>query len=211
MKDLLPERVTKSEAIKSIETRADFNRLTHSLQRFSRRGAEKPVSSTRGAKSTQWEVDEFKIKQRVENARRTRERKRLGEEEVSVGGKKTGVKRKEMGRIKENELNKHKLKFDNMSQKEWELAKQRMDKRFNAQYRDEKKELLRTNYIKAMVELNYPDSLIDLVKQVDIDKFITTYNTDETATIDFIYDPIEMQLKIEQVRNTWTNALAGDI
>ena len=81
MVDILPQRLTKKEAVKSIESRADFNRLVNSLQRFSKKGAEKPVVSKRGAKATQWEVNEFVHKQRIENARRTRERKKIEKED----------------------------------------------------------------------------------------------------------------------------------
>ena len=209
MKDYLPERVKKSDAIKSIETRADFNRLTHSLQRFSKRGAEKPVSSSRGAKSTQWEVNEFKHKQRIENARRTRERKKLEQQEVLSRGKSTGVKRAEMGTIKENSLQPSKKKFDNLSQKEWELAKRNIDRQLNASYRDEKKLRMKENYIKGLITAGYPDSLIELVKNTDIDKFVETVVNDTEASFDFIYDPLELKAKSEALTEVWNNVNKG--
>lgn len=207
--EFIPDRVTKKEAVKSIETRADYNRLVNSLQRFSKRGAEKPVSSSRGAKATQWEVEEFKHKQRIENARRTRERKKLEQQDVKSRGKSTGVKRAEMGSIKENSLKPSRKNFANLSQKEWELAKRNIDNMLNANYRDERKEKMRDNYIKGLITAGFPDSVIDLIRNMDIDKFIETVANDQEATFDFIYDPLELQVKADALKETWTNAING--
>lgn len=206
MSDFLPEKVTMKDARKSIETRADFNRLTKSLQRFSKKGAEKPVSSKRGAKATQWEVDEFKKKQQIENARRTRERKKLEQQEVKSRGKTTGVTRAEMGSIKENSLKPSKKRFDNLSQKEWELAKKNIDNMLNANFRDEKRQKMKDNYIKGLIEAGFPDEVIDLVRGMDLDKFLETVETDQEATFDFIYDPLELQVKSEALKEVWRNA-----
>ena len=207
LKDFVPNRVSKKEAIQSIGTRADFNRLINSLQRFSKKGAEKPVTSSRGAKSTQWEVDEFKHKQRIENARRTRERKKLEQQDVKSRGKSTGVKRAEMGSIKENSLKPSRKNFQNLSQKEWELAKRNIDNMLNANYRDEKKLKMKENYIKGLITAGFPDSLIDIIRGMDIDKFVETVANDQEATFDFIYDPLELQVKAEALKETWTNAV----
>lgn len=209
LKQFLPERINTKEAMKSIETRADFNRLVNSVQRFQKRGAEKSVTSSRGAKATQWEVDEFKHKQRVENARRTRERKKIEQQEIKSRGKSTGVKRAEMGSIKENSLKPSKKNFNNLSQKEWELAKRNIDNMLNANYRDEKKLKMKENYIKGLITAGYPDSVIDLVRNINIDKFVETVATDQEATFDFIYDPLELQAKSEALKETWENAVNG--
>ena len=199
----LPERVKKSEAIKSIQTRSDFNRLTKSLKGFTKKGAEKPVKSSRGATATQWEVDEFKKKQRVVNARRTRERNKLNEKEVKSRGKPTGMKRGEMGSIKENSLKPSKKKFDNLSQKEWDKAKANIDKTLNAQYREERKQHMKDNYIKGLQNAGYSDEIVDIVQNTPLDDFLETVDTDTEATFDFIYDPIEQAKKEEALKQVW--------
>ena len=201
--DYLPSRVKKSEVIKSIETRADFNRLKKSLSAFSKRGAEKPVKSSRGAKATQWEVDEFKKKQKIENVRRTRERNKLNEKEMKSRGKPTGLKRGEMGTVKENSLKPNKKKFENLSQKEWEKAKLNIDKSLNAQHREQKKQTMKDNYIKGLENAGYSDDVIDLVKNTNVDDFMETVDTDTEATFDFIYDPIEQKQKEEALKQVW--------
>lgn len=212
MVDYLPPRMTKTDAIKAIETRADFQRLTKSLQRFSQRGAEKPVVSSRGAKATQWEVDEFKLKQQIENARRTRERKAIEDKEVKIAGKGTGKTRAEMGSIKANELKPSRKNFQNMSQKEWELASKNMDNLLNATHREEKKLQMRENYLKGLTENGFLDDNPELekyIRGIDIDTFYETVQTDETATFFFYKDPIAYKARLDTLIETWKTAFEG--
>ena len=203
----LPDRVKKSEIINSINTRADLNKVVNSLQRFTRKGAETPARSSRGAKATQWEVDEFKHKQRVENARRTRERKKLETKDVTSRGKKTGSKRSEMGSIKENALKPSKKKFENLSQKEWDLAKANIEQAINPMLQEFRKHNMRLNYIKGLRNAGYSEDIVAYVLEMDIDAFIETTQTDTEAEFDFIYDPIEFKLKNDALMQVWENAV----
>lgn len=212
MVDFLPNRITKKSVMDSIETRADFKRVTASLSRFTKRGAEKPVVSSRGAKATQWEVDEFKNKQRIENARRTRERKAIEAKEVKIAGKGQGHTRAQMGSIKENELKPSRKKFENMSQKEWELAVTNMDRLLNATEREKKKLQMRENYLKGLTENGFLDDHPELekwIKSIDIDVFYETVQTDETATFFFYKDPIAYKSRLDTLIETWQTAYEG--
>lgn len=203
LREFLPQRITKKDAIASIETRADFNRLTASLKRFSKRGAEAPVSSSRGAKATKWEVDEFKRKQAAENARRTRERKKLESQEVTVAGKKQGKTRAEMGSVKTNELKPSKKKFERMSSAEWDKAKALMDKRMRSSYQSDQRRLMQVNYMRGMMHEGYSEDLINYISTIPNDVFFRITQTDETATIDFIYDPIALKAKEDVLWDLW--------
>lgn len=207
--EVLPQTVKKSDMIEQIETRADFNRIVNSLQRFTRRGAEETVESAKGAKATKWEVEEATRKQAIENARRTRERKKLEEQEVKISGKGTGVKRAEMGTLKENELKPSRKKFDNMSQKEWDLFKRNMDNMMNATYHREKRAKMRENYIKGLRDAGFLDSNPELetyVRGVDINTFYNLTQNDETATFDFYKDPIAYEHRRQVLLSTWGTA-----
>lgn len=210
--EYLPERLKKSDVIDSIGTRADFNRVLNSYKRFSKRGAEAPVKSSRGAKATEWEVSEFKHKQRIENARRTRERKKLNEQEVKRGGKGTGVKRAEMGRLKDNALKPSKKKFENLSQKEWELASKNIDRMLNASYRGKRLEEMRENYIKGLTEQGFLDDspeIEEYIRGVDPQTFYDTVQTDEEATFIFYKSPLEYEARREEIIETWRTAYEG--
>lgn len=203
MVDFLPQRVTKKSAMEQIESRADFNRVVSSLQRFTVRGAETPVVSSRGAKATQWEVDEFKHKQRIENARRTRERKKLESQEVKIAGKGQGRTRAEMGSIKENELKPSRKNFKNMSMEEWKKANALMEKRLRASYGSDKKRIMQVNYMRGLIHAGYDESLVNYIATVPFDTFYKIAMTDEAGTIDFIYDPIALKEKQSALWDVW--------
>lgn len=206
--DWLPERVKKTEAVKNIQTRTDFNRFIKTLERFNAKTAEK-VKSKRGAETTKWQLNEFKRNQRAENRRREKLAKEIGEKEVTIAGKPTGVKRAEMGKISENAVKPDKKNFENMSQKEWEKASAMMEKRMYDSYTPEKRKLWMRNYVKGLIREGYPDDIIELIKRVDPNTFAKVVDIDETATIAFIYDPQLLAERAEILRNLWSEH-AGD-
>ena len=201
--DYLPQRMTMTQAVEKIESRADFNRLANSLQRFSRRGAETPVTSSRGAKATQWEVEEFTRAQQIDNARKTRERKELEQQEVKIAGKGQGKTRAEMGSIKQNELKPSKGKFDSKSQEEWNRAKKALDERLRASYTEDSRRYMMVNYIRGLRHAGFSEELVNYITTIDPDKFATIVDTDEAASFDFIYDPIELKVKEDKLWDVW--------
>ena len=202
----LPEKMTMKEARERIETRADFNRLNNSLKRFSKRGAEKAVSSSRGAKATKWEVHEFNLKQSIVNRKRKKEREAIEAKEVKIAGKGTGQTRAQMGSIKENELKDSRKNFFNQSQKEWELARKNMDKLLNSAETKKKREKMRENYIKGLREGGFLDEhpeIEDYIRGVSVEQFYETVQTDDTATFYFYKDPIEWEARMKVIEVTW--------
>lgn len=207
--EFLPKRITKKEAMGAIESRADFTRLTRSLQRFTQRGAEAPVTSSRGAKATKWEVDEFNRAQRAVNIRKAKERAKLEAQEVKIAGKGQGSTRAQMGTVKHNELKPSKQKFSSKSQKEWELAKRAMDERLRSNYDYKSKRYMLANYVRGLRRAGYSEELAKHILTIDPDKFAEIVGTDETATFDFIYDPLEMKVKEDKLWETWEEHGSG--
>lgn len=206
MAQYMPSRVKKSDVIKSIGTRADFNRTINSLKRFSAKGAETVVSSKRGAKATQWEKREFQLRKQRVNRARSIERKKVEQEDVLSRGKSTGSKRAEMGTIKENELKPIKLNFENLSQKEWELKKTAIDRALDEGFQEFRKYNMKQNYIKGLENAGFSVDLIDVVRKTDIDTFVRMVRTDTEAQFDFIYDPIAHKDKEDVLMELWENA-----
>ena len=288
MKEILPDRVTKTSAIQSIETRADFNRLVSSLERFTKRGMEKPVTLDNGVTVTKWEekalkesikdfnnkldyhkrmykgnapylpdnksydkviatienVDEvrrvtqslqdflkpgatnlvksersaifteWELKERLAQQERDNEIKRKEREEVlkepvKIGGKEQNATRAQMGSIKENTLKESIKDPLKMSQKEWDKFRERLDKRLDTHERQEKKEQMRENYIKGLRDsefLNKNPEIENYIRGVDIDTFIKTVETDETATFLFYKDPQAFEARLEFIESAWLTA-----
>lgn len=205
--EYLPQKIRKKDIEKGIHTRTDFNRTIKSLQRFSVRGAEEPSKASRGAKATKWEISETKKKARLINREREKTKERLLAKEVTTRGKGTGQTRAQMGTIKENEIKPINVNFNIKSQKEWDLMKANIDAQLDEAWKAFKKSNMKLNYIKGLEEAGFSQDIIAMVHQMDVDKFIETVDTEEQASFDFIYDPIEHQLKSDSLWETWKAAL----
>lgn len=205
--DFLPDKISMKELKSNIKTRKDFNKEIKSFQRFSQRGAENVVTSSRGAKATAWELNEFSRKQKAVNRERKKELDTINEKEMKSRGKKIGVKRAEMGTIRENSLKPSKKKFKNKSAKEWEKAKKTINKLLDDDQRENQKEKYRENYIKALETAGMSDILIEKVKSVSLDKFLETTYLDTEGNIDFVYSEAERKQKEDALIDTWDKAI----
>ena len=203
----LPPKLSYTKVKNEIVSRKDYNNLIKSLQRFSQKGAEMPITSKRGATATKWDVQEFNIKQRVENIRRKNELKRIQEKEITSRGKPTGVKRAEMGTIKEVELKPSRKRFDNLSQREWAKAKESIDRNLNDFKNTQQMQKMKDNYIKGLTEAGFSENLISTVEKIPLKEFKDKVVTDTEASFDFIYDPQEVQIKESALTEMWGGVL----
>lgn len=204
--NIMPERLSKKDAMGKIETRADFKRYTKSAQRFSQRGAEAAVKTKRGAVDTQWAFDEAKRAYRREQARKKKELAKLKEQEVTSRGKGTGVKRAEMGSVKENELKPSKKNIQNMSQREWEKFKERMEKAMYDKDSEAKKAKMKANYLKAMINAGISEEIQELVRAMPLDEFVNTVINDQEGSFDFVYSPEDLAALNESLFESWSTA-----
>lgn len=206
----IPQMLDYQEEKAKIKTRADLNKFIKKHERFLREGAEEIVKSEYGAVASKWEVKEFNLAQRGENIRRAKKRKKLEEKDVTIAGKTTGNKRAEMGKIKENEVKPSRKKFNKMTQKDWEKAFALFEKKLHSSYFEGKQRDMISNYIKGLIREGYSDDLLNMMNTIPLDKFEEIIDTDETATFDFIYDPIELKAKEDILLSLWEQHSAGE-
>jgi hypothetical protein len=93
LKDILPETVKKGDEKQLIEQfksmpRSELNKYLNSLERFTRKGAEKPIVSATGNKVTAWEKNEVSLKVAQINRERAVERKKVEAMEATTRAKK---------------------------------------------------------------------------------------------------------------------------
>ena len=219
--DIQPQTVNMTSIKEQIVTRADFNRIANSLERYTRRGAEQKAPSTRGRKATVGKDKEYSIKRRVYNRQKAKGLKELEEKEVTSRGKPTGKTRAEMGSVRVNALKPITSKPENKSQKEWEYHKKMLDRALNPLTRELDKYNMKMNYIKGLQNAGVSEDIIELVRQMDVDRFIEIVTTDEQAEFDFIYEteiygydsegnPLRLMTFSEHedaLRQTWETAL----
>lgn len=199
-----PDYLDYDELKASIKTRRDFKNVINKYNRYLKDGVEEITKSDRGAVATKYAVNEFKIYQRAENARRRAEKKRLGDEPVTIAGVEQSSKRSQMGTTWEQSFKDSKKKFDNMGREEWEEAFKNFERKMYSSYRDEVKFNMIRNYVKGLVAEGYPDELINMMNHIDPSKFIKVFHTDEITTISFIYDPMELRAKADLLTEYWS-------
>lgn len=187
----LPDRLTVKGVTENIATRSDFNREINSLQRFLQSGAELPVNTQSGMQITRWEKREVGYKIGVINRRRTAERKKAN----------VSTYKGTMGAIQEQNLNPKKYNVDKIKPSDWESFVKNVEKQVRSTYNDEKRERYKKNYIKGLENVfeGEADEIIEIVSNIDTDDFMQLFYDDPVLQIDFIYDPIELELRRDSI------------
>lgn len=209
---ILPERINKRELMENIKYRSTFNRELKSLDRFSKRGAEKPVVNKEGVSVTKWERKETAYKYAQWNRELARQRKEAEFTEVTSQGKPTGLKRGEMGSVRMKSLEPRKFDFEKVkSNKEWEKLVSRVDKNLSDDFTLQKMERFKENYIQGLENVfgESGKDLIEKVKKISPEVIVNTFYSEQEASIDFIYDPIELAARLDVITGIWSNVTDG--
>lgn len=209
--DMQPNMLEYHDIKSQITTRRELNNLIKKYERYLREGAEEVIKTEQGGRLTEWQKNEIRIFDLTENAKKSRTRKKLEEKEVTIAGKGTGQTRSQMGSIKENATKSRVHNVKNMSQKDIDKLLRLMDKKFRSSYDDEQKRRMIENYVKGLITVGYDDELLDMINHIDLNDFVDLVDTDEVATFDFIYDPIELQAKTEKLKELWARHVNENI
>lgn len=197
LEEFLPPKQSVKALRESIKTRRDFRNEINSIERFMRKGEEKPIVTAEGVKTTAYEKKELGIKIRAINARRAAERKRAN----------VSTEKGTMGTIRANNLQPKQVNIDKIKKSDWNKFVESVEKQARDSYSQEKYERYKENFIKGL-ENAFGESgaeLITLAEQIDPETLSQMYFDDPILQIDFIYDPLEMQVKI----NAMTEHLQG--
>ena len=189
MEEYLPKKASTKEIRQKVQTRRELKNELKSLERFMRKGAEKPILTQEGIKTTQYEKKEVGIKVRALNIRRAAERKKAN----------VSTEKGTMGAIRNAGLNPKKYDINKIKKSDWEKFVAGVEKMLKDSYSYEKYETYKKNFITALENAfgMAGDKLIELAKQIPAETLVQMYYDDPILQIDFIYDPIEMQAKVE--------------
>ena len=185
--DIQPSRLKVSELIKSIETRKEFNRLLKSIKKYSERGAEKPAEGVE-FKVTKYEYQKAKEELRILNIKKAYKRKQAKDTGLELTAEKMDNLRPK--------------KFLAKSKEEFEKLQESLERQLSAKFENEGLERYKQNYLKGL-ETNFGSQgqeLAKLLKDVNAKKLFqkTAYNI--FASISFLYDPQEIEEKIEAIK-----------
>lgn len=187
----LPERLTVQGLRDKIKTRQDFNREVNSARRFLKPGAETPVTSATGIRTTKWEKREVGIKVDVINRRRNRELKKMN----------PTTEKGTMGTIRENNLRPKKYDIDKIKASDWDMFVYGVEKQIMSGYTAQKNELYKQNFIKAVKTAfgSKGTEIVEMAQSIPADILVELYYNDPVLQVEFIYNPLEMQIKIDNI------------
>jgi hypothetical protein len=195
----LPNKLNVNDIKKQVISRQDLNRVLSSLKRINKDDSLDIITNSKGVTITKYELRETINKNRISNIKKAYQRKAL---DVSPY-------KGNMGTIENNNLNYKAFNFNNKSQKEWDKFIEALDNQVKSNYFTEKLDQYKQNYIKA-IENVYGYSgqeLIDIIQSIDsYDVFMDGIN-DPTLFIDFIYDKIEADIKLEYIIDGWNEII----
>lgn len=189
LEEFLPPKQSVKALRESIQTRRDFRNEINSIERFMQKGAEKPIVTAEGVKTTAYEKKELGIKIRAINARRAAERKRAN----------VSTEKGTMGTIRANNLQPKQVNLDKIKKSDWAKFVESVEKQARDSYTQQKYDRYKENFIKGL-ENAFGESgaeLVALAEQIDPETLSQMYFDDPILQIDFIYDPLEMQVKID--------------
>lgn len=199
LEEFLPAKISTKEIREQIKTRRDLKNELNSIERFMRKGAEKPIVTKEGIKTTTYEKKEIEIKVRAINARRTAERKRAN----------VSTEKGTMGTIRENNLRPKQVDINKVKKSDWEKFKESVEKQARDSYFQGKYERYKENFMKGLENAfgEKGRELQEIAAQISAERLTQMYYDDPILQIDFIYDPLEMQVKIDAMKEHLTDYL----
>lgn len=199
LEEFLPPKASTKDIRKSVQTRRDLKNELNALERFMRKGAEKPIVTKEGIKTTAYEKKEIAIKVRAINQRRAAELKKAA----------PSTEKGTMGTIRENNLKPKKYDIDKIKKSDWKKFVESVEKQSKDSYASDRYDRYKDNFLKGLENAfgEKGSELIEIAKQIDAETLTQMYYDDPILQIDFIYDPLEMQVKIDAMEEHLTGYL----
>lgn len=205
MSSIYPKKLDVNKVRQDITTRKDFNNLMSSLDRFSKRGAEKIVSMENvenNIRTTQWQFDEMKRMEKTIN----RERKKY-KEWVDKYDKYSDLKGNAMGSIDSNNFKPVNITTNKMTQTDFNKKFESFNKESGSRYWENREEAMKDSYIKG-IRQNYREEdvedLIEYIENMDSKEFYEKY-LQAGQDFEYLYYDSEEQYQayLTQLRATW--------
>lgn len=199
LEEFLPSKASTKEIKKSVQTRRDLKNELNSLERFMHKGAEKPIITKEGIKTTAYEKKEIAIKVRAINQRRAAELKKAA----------PSTEKGTMGTVRENNLKPKQYDIDKIKKSDWKKFVESVEKQSKDSYASDRYERYKDNFLKGLENAfgEKGSKLIEIAKKIYPETLTQMYYDDPILQIDFIYDPLEMQVKIEAMEEHLTGYL----
>ena len=189
-------RISIDQIKELIDTRQDYNRQLNMLKRFSRRGAERIVEtgSDYGAKTTKWQEQEQKRLVQTINRRRKVRLETLNAVEMMNASGMLGYTLGQMfgmGLAEQNKLKPTQAFTRGQTQKDIKWKWRALQAEVKDTYYNERDEMLKNNYIKALTEnfdVNDIKDVIANIRSMGSDEFYLKFEAKGDA-FEWAYPP----------------------
>lgn len=185
----LPKKLNVKEIREEITTRREFNERIASIKRFQKKDATKLVKVSQGDIRTQYEKREIELAIRKINRARA---KRLKEINASP---ETGT----IGVVERNNLKPKQFNPKNINS--WEQFVKSVHKQSNPNYYIESDYRYLETYKSAVKDFlgEYAKDVLNELKNVGAQRFVIVSLKDPFLTIDYLYDPNDMEEKAKLI------------
>jgi len=160
-----------------------------------------------------WEKKEVTIRLQASNRKLNKEFKTLAVKESFSAGKPEGFTTLQMGSRKLKELQPRVNRIDKVrSRREFEKFSNGMERLLSDNVNSDKDIAYRQHYFQAMDNVfgSKADKLRQIVEEIPTEILVEKYETDEEAGIDFFYDPLDADFKLEILEEYWGD-VANDL
>ena len=234
----LPTRQSFAELKSILETKKEFASTISDLRSFGQKGAEKPVFIRKGGTTnpdlygktgflgvyptekeikpfviSKWEKEmvEKQVKQR--NVIAAREKAKADALEVTNLNKPMGYKRGEQSTIKGSEFRPKILNWESFrSRSELDMYKKSLKAQTTVNYWKKRNETVQMNYIQGLFNTYGPRAygLMNKIGAMSNKEFMKKYNAEQNATLEFIYDEFDADVKFDAITLIWTGEEPGE-
>lgn len=153
---------------------------------------------------TKLDVQRFERGKALVNRQKKEREARLKKTKFTVAGRDTGITAYDYGIIgdpdrRENQIKADPKKLDRETFQEW------LEKLDGGKYMDDLNEQWRQNYITGLENVFGAQAwkLIGHINNMDIKDFIKMAEGEKFASIEYIYDPAEMGIRMRKIEQTW--------
>lgn len=110
-----------------------------------------------------------------------------------------------MGSERETLTRPSELNIDEMTESDFKALVSRLERQSNPDYINELQAQYFSNYIEGLYNVfgAQADDIIDVIQTMDFNDFFIASQTNETLLIDFIYDPIEVDVRHDEILKAW--------
>lgn len=195
--DQFESRITIQGLKSMIQTRQDYNRYINMLQRFSRRGAERIVEAPGNeydTKITLWQKNEMARLASIVNRKRQERLDRLNIVQMMDASGKLGYTLGEMfgmGLASRNKLQPTKAFTRSQSRADINYKLRALQTESKTKYYLDRDQLLKNNYIKAILENYNEDDVKDIlnaIRNMDADEFVLKFEA-RGDKFEMVYPP----------------------